>query len=62
MLRGPLSFVPPQKCLCQSTNRLVALTPEIAIESCHLPGYSTGDPADRIRIAPEITSHSWENQ
>lgn len=31
--------------------RLLALTPEIAIESCQLPGYSAGDPADRIIIA-----------
>jgi PIN domain nuclease of toxin-antitoxin system len=31
--------------------RLLALTPEIAIESCQLPGYSAGDPADRMIIA-----------
>jgi PIN domain nuclease of toxin-antitoxin system len=31
--------------------RLLALTPEIAIESCKLPGYSAGDPADRMIIA-----------
>lgn len=31
--------------------RLLALTPEIAIESCQLPRYSAGDPADRIIIA-----------
>ena len=31
--------------------RLSSLTPEIAIESCQLPGYSAGDPADRIIIA-----------
>jgi len=31
--------------------RLLALTPEISIESCQLPGYPAGDPADRIIIA-----------
>ena len=31
--------------------RLVPLIPEIAIESCHLPGYLAADPADRIIIA-----------
>lgn len=31
--------------------QLCALTPEIAVESCQLPGYSAGDPADRIIIA-----------
>ncbi len=31
--------------------QLIALTPEIAIESCHLPGYTAGDPADRMIIA-----------
>ena len=31
--------------------KLIALTPEIAIESCQLPGYSAGDPADRMIIA-----------
>lgn len=31
--------------------QLLAITPEIAIESCQLPGYSVGDPADRIIIA-----------
>ena len=31
--------------------QLSALTPEIAVESCHLPGYNAGDPADRIIIA-----------
>ncbi|MCD6055664.1 MAG: hypothetical protein K0R12_626 [Gammaproteobacteria bacterium] len=31
--------------------RLSALTPEIALESCQLPGYTAGDPADRIIIA-----------
>lgn len=28
-----------------------ALTPEIAVESCQLPDYDFGDPADRIIIA-----------
>lgn len=31
--------------------KLLPLTPEIAIESCQLPGYAAGDPADRIIIA-----------
>ncbi len=31
--------------------QLITMTPEIAIESCQLPGYSAGDPADRIIIA-----------
>lgn len=31
--------------------RLIPLSPEIAIESCYLPGYLAGDPADRIIIA-----------
>ena len=31
--------------------KLATLTPEIAVESCQLPGYSAGDPADRIIIA-----------
>lgn len=31
--------------------RLSPLTPEIAVESCQLPGYTAGDPADRIIIA-----------
>lgn len=30
---------------------LVALTPEIAAESCQLPGYTAGDPADCIIIS-----------
>lgn len=30
---------------------LLPLTPEIAIESSHLPDYTSGDPADRIIIA-----------
>lgn len=30
---------------------LIPLSPEIAIESCHLPGNFHGDPADRILIA-----------
>lgn len=31
--------------------RLLPLTPEIAVESTHLPGSPHGDPADRILIA-----------
>ena len=31
--------------------QLSPLTPEIAIESCQLPAYIAGDPADRIIIA-----------
>ena len=31
--------------------RLVALTPEIAIESSRLPGQFHGDPADRLLVA-----------
>ncbi len=30
---------------------LLDLTPEIAIESCHLPGEFHGDPADRLIVA-----------
>lgn len=30
---------------------LAAITPEIAIESCHLPGEIHGDPADRLIVA-----------
>jgi PIN domain nuclease of toxin-antitoxin system len=30
---------------------IAPLTPEIAVESSHLPGYTAGDPADRIIIA-----------
>jgi len=30
---------------------LVPLTPEIAVESCRLPGTFHGDPADRILVA-----------
>lgn len=30
---------------------LIPLSPEIAVESCHLPGECHGDPADRILIA-----------
>ncbi|OGV28295.1 MAG: hypothetical protein A3F18_03110 [Legionellales bacterium RIFCSPHIGHO2_12_FULL_37_14] len=31
--------------------QITPLTPQIAIESCNLPEYSQGDPADRIIIA-----------
>jgi len=31
--------------------QLSPLSPEIAVESCHLPQYAAGDPADRIIIA-----------
>lgn len=31
--------------------QLLPLTPEIAVESCHLPDYDAGDPADRMIIA-----------
>ena len=31
--------------------RLAPLTPEIAVESCHLPGAFHGDPADRMIVA-----------
>jgi PIN domain nuclease of toxin-antitoxin system len=31
--------------------QLLPITPEISVESCHLPDYFAGDPADRIIIA-----------
>lgn len=31
--------------------QMLPITPEIAVESCHLPDYVAGDPADRIIIA-----------
>jgi PIN domain nuclease of toxin-antitoxin system len=31
--------------------KLIPLSPKIAIESCQLPGYSHGDPIDRMIIA-----------
>lgn len=31
--------------------KMIALTPEIAIESCELPGEFHGDPADRMIVA-----------
>lgn len=30
---------------------LLPLTPEISVESCRLPGYLAGDPADRMIVA-----------
>jgi PIN domain nuclease of toxin-antitoxin system len=37
--------------LCAPGMTLAALTPEIAIESCNLPGNFHGDPADRLIVA-----------
>ncbi|MCX7115895.1 MAG: type II toxin-antitoxin system VapC family toxin [Gammaproteobacteria bacterium] len=39
------------KTSLRSGIQLLALSPEIAVESCHLPEYSFGDPSDRLIIA-----------
>ena len=40
-----------QRILARPGLRLAAITPEIAIDSSHLPGELHGDPADRLIIA-----------
>lgn len=37
--------------LSHSGIQILALTPEISVESCQLPDFSHGDPADRMIIA-----------
>lgn len=40
-----------QEALAKPGLSLVPLTPEVALESSHLPGDLHGDPADRILVA-----------
>ena len=39
------------ECLSRTGIQILELTPDISVESCHLPDFSHGDPTDRMIIA-----------